>query len=200
MTKGDALYNLGEFEHALVCYHRALRRKRWQLSGAPFQVHGHTTGLGGCTTKEEELVRIGIGRAVEAVDNALGGVKADEHFDSLKTYVHRIPEAVFDMTWRELNEAGPDFFNVKPRKESYGSRRASLCPTVENKERRYQRELLGQLAKDLDYLETLALRGDFEDSQTRSVKKEAKEAVDFLKHRQEFWSQFRPMYSGDNKK
>lgn len=88
LTKGDALYHLGEFEHALVCYYRALRRKRWQLKETPFQIHGHSTQSGGCSTKEEELVRIGIGRSTEAIDNALG-CKAVDHFDDLKGFVHK---------------------------------------------------------------------------------------------------------------
>ena len=35
-VKGDALYNLGNFEHALLNYHRALRHASTKVSNFPF--------------------------------------------------------------------------------------------------------------------------------------------------------------------
>ena len=53
----------------------------------------------------------------------------------------------------------------------------------------------------MDYLETLTKLSPIgDDSQELCriaddiVKKEAEEAINFLKERQEFWSQFKPMY------
>ena len=68
LVKGDALYHLGEFEHALVFYHRALARS--------------------CSNREEEAIRFGIGRAQMAVSNALGE-KAAAHFKAMAGLIHK---------------------------------------------------------------------------------------------------------------
>ena len=77
--------------------------------------------------------------------------------------------------------------------------------------KKHQRNLLGKLSKDLDYLETLLTEvkiGGGGDQVSNSVNdhqdivaitdevvsKEASEAISFLRERQEFWSQFKPMY------
>ena len=62
-------------------------------------------------------------------------------------------------------------------------------------ERKYRRELLGKLSNDLDYLETLASEVDLSREAKSEVKREAEDAINFLKNRQEFWSQFKPMYA-----
>ena len=95
------------------------------------------------------------------------------------------------MSWRDLHQLGSsskDLF-AKIKHDSTGKRKSG-------EEKRYQRDLLGQLAKDLDYLENLASATDFDDA--ADIKREAKEGIDFLKHRQEFWSQFNPMYSDNS--
>ena len=106
---------------------------------------------------------------------------------------HRVPAAIFGMSWRDLHQLGTStkdlFANIKH--DSRGGGGSGKRRSGEAK--RYQRDLLGQLTKDLDYLEHLASAADFDDS--ADIKKEAKEGIDFLKHRQEFWSQFNPMYS-----
>ena len=73
------------------------------------------------------------------------------------------------------------------------------------KAKRYQRELLGQLSKDLDYLEVLSSEVKLKpgssganEARGRRMKEEADEAISFLRNRQLFWSQFKPMYSNAN--
>jgi hypothetical protein len=74
--------------------------------------------------------------------------------------------------------------------------------------RKHRRNLLGKLSKDLDYLETLLTEvklgptpiTDYGNtskdmSADELVTKEAEDAISFLRERQEFWSQFKPMYS-----
>lgn len=68
LVKGDALYHLGDFEHALVYYNRALFRS--------------------CTTKEDEAIRFGISRAEKAIDNALG-IQAISHFLTMRALIQR---------------------------------------------------------------------------------------------------------------
>ncbi|XP_053963004.1 outer dynein arm-docking complex subunit 4 isoform X1 [Anastrepha ludens] len=61
-------------------------------------------------------------------------------------------------------------------------------------ERRNARKLLGELCVDKEYLENLLKHPDLvrADTSTESISTYAKEAVDFLKKRQEFWRQQRP--------
>ena len=66
--------------------------------------------------------------------------------------------------------------------------------------KKHQRNLLGKLSKDLDYLETLLTEVKITPTEEiqaitdEAVTKEASEAITFLRERQEFWSQFKPMY------
>ena len=85
-----------------------------------------------------------------------------------------------------------------------GSSNVAAAERFEKKKaKRYQRELLGKLSQDLDYLEVLAsdvkLRpghgSAINDARGKMVKEEAEDAITFLKNRQLFWSQFKPMYS-----
>ena len=75
-----------------------------------------------------------------------------------------------------------------------------ITSSVGETKKRHRKKLLGKLSKDLDYLETLTKLSPIgDDSQELItaddiVKKEAEEAINFLKERQEFWSQFKPMY------
>ena len=66
--KGDALYNLGNFEHALVFYYRALKRS--------------------ASNNEEEAVRNRISRATKAIDNAIG-IKASRHFMAMPAVLNK---------------------------------------------------------------------------------------------------------------
>ena len=68
LVKGDTLYHLGDFEHALVFYHRALARKT--------------------AAKEEEAIRFGIARAETAIDNSVG-TKAEMHFVAMAAIIKR---------------------------------------------------------------------------------------------------------------
>ena len=192
--KGDALYNLGNFEHALVFYYRALKRS--------------------ASNNEEEAVRNRINRATKAIDNAIG-IKASRHFMAMpavlnkyntraKLFFHqnnfcfnfRIPSTIFGMPWHELRTHYSQNAETKVNKAA---------------KKKHQRNLLGKLSKDLDYLETLLTEvkiGGSGDQVSNSVNdhqdivaitdevvsKEASEAISFLRERQEFWSQFKPMY------
>ena len=71
---------------------------------------------------------------------------------------------------------------------------------------RHRRSLLGKLSNDLDYLEGLAekmvLLGDDNEQGLKEginvgnkLRRETNDALDFLKNRQDFWSQYQPMYT-----
>lgn len=68
MIKGDALYHLGDFEHALVHYHRAMARKT--------------------TAKEEEAINFAIAKAETAIDNSVG-YKAEQHFSAMAIIIQK---------------------------------------------------------------------------------------------------------------
>ena len=66
--------------------------------------------------------------------------------------------------------------------------------------KRQRKVLLGKLSNDLDYLEHLVNDvkiGEIHehDKRGRIIRSEAQDAINFLEGRQEFWSQYKPMYS-----
>ena len=66
--------------------------------------------------------------------------------------------------------------------------------------KRQRKVLLGKLSHDLEYLEHLVNDvkiGEIHehDKRGRIIRSEAQDAINFLEGRQEFWSQYKPMYS-----
>ena len=66
--------------------------------------------------------------------------------------------------------------------------------------RRQRKMLLGKLSNDLDYLEHLVNDvkiGEVHENDKKGqiIRNEAQDAITFLQGRQEFWSQYKPMYS-----
>lgn len=124
-----------------------------------------------------------INRATEAIENAIG-VKADAHFLTMPTVLNRVPPTIFGMPWHELKALHKD-------NESSSTAR-----------KKHRRSLLGKLSKDLDYLEGLLQEVKIDPSLEKEatfageiVSKEAADGISFLRERQEFWNQFKPMYS-----
>ena len=70
-VKADALYHLGNFEHALVFYQRGLRN----------------------STQDPEIFRLGIKRATKAIKNAIGP-KVLDYFNTMSDIVSIIPQSV----------------------------------------------------------------------------------------------------------
>lgn len=70
-VKADALYHLGNFEHALVFYQRGLRN----------------------STQNPEIFRLGIKRATKAIKNAIGP-KVLDYFNTMSEVVSIIPQEV----------------------------------------------------------------------------------------------------------
>ena len=66
--------------------------------------------------------------------------------------------------------------------------------------KRQRKILLGKLSNDLDYLEYLVNDvkiGEVheQDKRGKIIRSEAQDAITFLQGRQDFWSQYKPMYS-----
>ena len=112
----------------------------------------------------------------------------------------RIPSTIFGMPWHELKALHRETVEDDNTKRS----------------KKHRRKLLGKLSTDLEYLEGLLTDVKLGQAVTEKestddiiapiitptkpteedgVSKKAQEAISFLKERQEFWSQFKPMYS-----
>ena len=136
------------------------------------------------------------------------------------------------MSWSELRILRDDMERENLRKQTSDTLPIDSTPSsMENSsstkrsvEKQHRRNLLGKLATDLDYLESLlssvkifdgensldissaasfdtSKRGSYVNQERRrlknygvGVKREAQEALLFLKRRQDFWSQLKPMY------
>lgn len=93
--------------------------------------------------------------------------------------------------------------NTTPKSQiNSSSRPPRPKPTKLEMERRNARKLLGELCVDKEYLENLLKHPDLvrADTNTENISTYAKEAVDFLNKRQEFWRQQRPCNALPNHK
>ena len=120
-------------------------------------------------------------------------------------YFRLTPEEI-GLPWLDLGHVPEesngelDFYDVtayprvQPKKES-------THPKIDEEVSRKQRKaLLGKLSSDLDYLEHLVNDvkiGEVHDHDKRGrvIRNEAKDAITFLQGRQEFWGQYKPLYS-----
>ena len=79
-VKGDALYNLGNFEHALLSYQRAIKL---------------------ATTKDREGLAARIARSELAITNAVGPT-ASQYFKQLDRFLRQMPANIMGMPWFKL--------------------------------------------------------------------------------------------------
>ncbi|XP_020716729.1 tetratricopeptide repeat protein 25 isoform X2 [Ceratitis capitata] len=117
--------------------------------------------------------RLGVQKTQEAIENTIGTSKCSAY------------------TTTSLKEN--DFSSKhKSSKQCQRTTRPKLSAT--EMERRNARKLLGELCVDKEYLENLLQHPDLvrADTNSESISSYAKEAVNFLKKRQEFWRQQRP--------
>ena len=85
-VKADALYHLGNFEHALVFYQRGLRSFIFNSTSFIFLNSRNST-------QNPEIFRIGIKRATKAIKNAIGP-KVLDYFNTMSEVVSIIPQEV----------------------------------------------------------------------------------------------------------
>ncbi|BES89042.1 TPR [Nesidiocoris tenuis] len=180
--KAEALYYLGDFEHSLMYFHRGLRLR-----------------------PDMEGFRLGVQKAQEAIENIIGsrttGMLATpeqltQMLNGMRTVDELYKAAVLDLG-KEPHPAPPtssqagsngDGSQVKKVHKSVGKKRA-------------EKQLLGDLYVDKVYLEDLltnkldiiSLNQDFANN---DVATHAKEGIEFLTTRQDFWRQQKPKHSG----
>uniref|UniRef100_A0A1I8NZK3 Outer dynein arm-docking complex subunit 4 n=1 Tax=Stomoxys calcitrans TaxID=35570 RepID=A0A1I8NZK3_STOCA len=128
--------------------------------------------------------RLGVQKTQEAIENTIG-VKN-------KTGTSTAP------TKNKAKKSGDN----TPKSHPNSSRPHRSRPTKSEMERRNARKLLGELCVDKEYLENLLKHPDLirADTNTENISTFAKEAVEFLNKRQEFWRQQRPCNALPNHK
>lgn len=121
---------------------------------------------------ELDMFRLGVQKTQEAIENTIGNTKAHQ-------------QAAIATARKQKLKASGDNTPAAPRKSK---------PTKADIERRNTRKLLGELCVDKQYLENLLKDPNLRraDTNTENISVHAKEAVEFLNKRQEFWRQQRP--------
>ncbi|XP_073848434.1 outer dynein arm-docking complex subunit 4 isoform X2 [Musca autumnalis] len=129
--------------------------------------------------------RLGVQKTQEAIENTIG-VKNNK------------PSAA--TTAKNKQKKSSD--NTPKSQMNSSSRPLRPKPTKAELERRNARKLLGELCVDKEYLENLLKHPDLvrADTNTENISTYAKEAVEFLNKRQEFWRQQRPCNALPNQK
>jgi tetratricopeptide (TPR) repeat protein len=94
-VKADALYHLGNFEHALVFYHRGLRY----------------------STQDPEIFRLGIRRAMKAIKNAIGP-KVMDYFNTMSEIVQIIPQSVLAQPPHQISKFTKEEKKTMPKEAS----------------------------------------------------------------------------------
>ncbi|XP_061401623.1 outer dynein arm-docking complex subunit 4 isoform X2 [Musca vetustissima] len=130
--------------------------------------------------------RLGVQKTQEAIENTIG-VKTGKPGASTSTK-NKHKKSSDNTPKSQVNSSARPHRATKPSKTEL--------------ERRNARKLLGELCVDKEYLENLLKHPDLvrADTNTENISTYAKEAVDFLNKRQEFWRQQRPCNALPNQK
>ena len=113
------------------------------------------------------------------------------------------PEEI-GLPWLDLGEIPEevpwDDFSADETAYPKQAAKKQQIPIDTNVNKRQRKKLLGKLSNDLDYLEHLVNDvkiGEIHEHDKRGkiIRNEAQDAIKFLRSRQDFWSQFKPMYS-----
>lgn len=166
--KAEALYFLGQFEHSLMFFHRGLRLR-----------------------PELNTFRLGVQKTQEAIENTIGVSSMPKpkigHHNPVKSN-NDSGVASRISTGRSTERTGT---GQKDSPQSVGKSlpRASAVPKGDSEKTASRRLLV-----DKEYLENLLKHPDLKraDCETEQISALAKDAVNFLNNRQEFWRQQRP--------
>ena len=128
--------------------------------------------------------RLGIQKTQEAIENTIG---VTSRSGKKPTASATQKDAIFRKKLQKKSGENT------PKSQQSG-RSARPTATKADIERRNARKLLGELCVDKEYLENLLKHPDLlrADTNTENISVYAKEAVEFLNKRQEFWRQQRP--------
>lgn len=165
--KAEALYHLGDFEHSLVFYHRGLHVR-----------------------PELEQFRLGVQKAREAIENAIGKMKVTA-------------AAIQQVGWADKRQATAGG-TINVAGGGVGGSRGSTPAVTGSSTRRkdaaastattksQSKMLLRELCVDKDYLEHLTIDPNIMSAIQENdnyILSEAKDGISFLNGREEFWKQ-----------
>jgi len=165
--KAEALYCMGDFEYALMYYHR-----------------GHKL------RPELDEFRLGIQKAQEAIDNSIGSaakIKLENKGD-LSFFTKQD-----DLGNKKRGYGKPNRGNTK-LKPTIPNRNKEIKPPAPSK--KTVKQLLGELYADKEYLEQLMEDTDYiESNVNQPIYELVQSGINYLDTRTEFWRQQKPLYA-----
>lgn len=170
--KAEALYSKGEFEYALLYYHRGYKLRQ-----------------------DQEEFKLGIQKAQEAIDNAIGSkarVKLENKGDL--SFFAKQDEA--KKTTKGYSKPTALAARNQPQAANRGKNTKSPV-----KSEKTVKKLLGELYADKKYLEKLMGDQDFiHGNSSKPIYDLVQDGLSYLDTRIEFWRQQEPLYARKNKK
>lgn len=195
--KAEALYFLGQFEHSLMFFHRGLRLRpemnMFRL-GVQKSRQAIEKTIGGCVPKTVPV------RSSAATTARRGSTATATGTSELTVRTSRIAALVTDASSKaSLKSSSMPRATVAPAPvaPTTSSRRPRTAVPKLTAEQREAKRLLGELCVDKQYLQDLLKnpsirRADAVGDGEPPVTALARDAVEFLNTRQEFWRQQRP--------
>ncbi|XP_072032097.1 outer dynein arm-docking complex subunit 4-like isoform X3 [Amphiura filiformis] len=173
--KAEALYQKGDFEMALVFYHRGNKLR-----------------------PELQEFRLGIQKAQEAIDNSVG----DPSKVRLET---KGDLSFFNKQDEKKNKKKAPMGYSKPmtRQQDLKQNKRQKKPEKSDKEKEITKQLLGELYADKVYLDKLLRDEDLTNADTDSgnrIYDLVNQGIEYLDTRTEFWRQQKPMYARKREK
>ncbi|XP_014249647.1 tetratricopeptide repeat protein 25-like [Cimex lectularius] len=176
--KAEALYYLGNFEHSLMYFHRGLRLR-----------------------PDMEGFRLGVQKAQEAIENIIGSrttgllASTEQITNMLKGY--KTVEELYKTAVLDLGKPTTEITKGKSQNSIQGGLKLKKKNVGLKKA---EKHLLGELYADKVYLEELLTKkldviSINQDFANNDVALHAKEGIDFLTTRQDFWRQQKPKTS-----
>lgn len=172
--KAESLYFLGQFEHSLMFFHRGLRLR-----------------------PELNTFRLGVQKTQEAIENTIGvssmaKPKAMAHNPSKSNNDSGVPNsaAASRISTARSTERNPHMAQLASSNPPCRSTGVKRPPAKVDSEKLASRRLM----VDKEYLENLLKHPDLKraDTDSEQISALAKDAVNFLNNRQEFWRQQHP--------
>lgn len=170
--KAEALYSKGDFEYALLYYHRGYKLRQ-----------------------DQEEFKLGIQKAQEAIDNAIGSkakVKLENKGDL--SFFAKQDEA--KKTTKGYSK--PTTQAARNQQQAANRGKNTKSPV---KSEKTVKKLLGELYADKKYLEKLMDDQDFiHGNSSKPIYDLVQEGLNYLDTRIDFWRQQEPLYARKNKK
>lgn len=163
----ESLFSLGQFEKALIAYQRGFRRRR-----------------------DMDGFRIGVQKSRQAIFQAIGDCKATQIED-----LDEILPLMIEM--HALINAKEIHCCIRPGSDNHKKKPTKLKKPSKSRQHWVAREILGSMYFDKKYLTRLLNRPDVKSEQGLShlLRGHATEALNYLKIRERFWRQQKPIYS-----